>query len=107
MDHQTTVLEVGGLHWATSAASVERALSRRPGVIAVDANAAAQTASVTFDPRRTSVPQLTDWVRECGYHCRGESVPAHVCEPMSSAGSAPEAVTGPRSDHHHPAAHGA
>lgn len=107
MDHQTTVLEVGGLHWATSAASVERALSRRPGVIAVDANAAAQTASVTFDPRRTSVPQLTDWVRECGYHCRGESVPAHVCEPMSSAaGAPPEAVTVQTSDHHHGAAHG-
>ena len=79
---RTTVLHVGGLHWATSERAVERALLRRPGVQAVDANAANQTASVTFDPEVTSVSELTGWVRDCGYHCAGRSVPTHVCEPM-------------------------
>src|SRR5680860_301553 len=80
---QTTVLEVEGLHWATSAAAVEATLLRRPGVIAVEANAVSQTATVTYDPEQTSLVELSQWVRDCGYHCAGRSVPEHVCDPMS------------------------
>ncbi|MBK8460634.1 MAG: heavy metal translocating P-type ATPase [Micropruina sp.] len=80
---RTTVLHVGGLHWASSAAGIERVLSGRPGVLEVEANAVSQTATVTFDPESTSVDHLGEWVRECGYHCAGESVPTHVCEPQS------------------------
>ena len=80
---QQTVLQTGGLHWATSEAAVEKGLGRRPGVEAVEANAANQTATVTYDPELTSVADLAQWVRECGYHCAGRSVPAHVCDPMA------------------------
>ncbi|MDF2093659.1 heavy metal translocating P-type ATPase [Knoellia sp. 3-2P3] len=79
---QTTVLHVGGLHWASSERAIEKTLLRRPGVEAVEANAANQTASVTFDADVTSVTDLASWVRDCGYHCAGRSVPNHVCEPM-------------------------
>jgi Cu2+-exporting ATPase len=79
----TTVLHVGGLHWATSAASVEGTLLRRPGVTAVEANAANQTATVTYDPAQTSVEQLSKWVQDCGFHCAGRSVPNHICDAMS------------------------
>ncbi len=87
---QTTVLEVGGLHWATSAPAVRAALVRRPGVEEVEANAVSQTATVTYDPGATSVAELAQWVRDCGYHCAGRSVPAHVCDPMPE----PQTVTG-------------
>src|SRR6476646_7460989 len=83
MANSTVVLHVGGLHWATSAAAVEATLLRRPGVVAIAANAANQTATVTYDPARTSVAQLSDWVRDCGLHCAGQSVPNHVCDPMA------------------------
>jgi Cu2+-exporting ATPase len=83
MVNSTVVLHVGGLHWATSAAAVESALLRRPGVVSVAANAANQTATVTYDPAATSVAQLSDWVRDCGLHCAGQSVPNHVCDPMA------------------------
>ena len=76
------VLHVGGLHWATEKAVAESFLGRRPGVIAVDANPVAQTATVEFDPTKTSVTDLQQWVERCGYHCAGESVPSHICEPM-------------------------
>ena len=79
---QRTVVEVRGLHWASSKAVIERVLSQRPGVAGVDANPVAQTATVSFDPSVTSVEQISGWVRDCGYHCRGESVPDHVCYPM-------------------------
>ena len=82
---QTTVLHVGGLHWATSERAVETALLRRPGVEAVEANAVNQTASVTFDPSATSLGELAAWVRDCGYHCAGRSVPNHVCSPTEEA----------------------
>ncbi|HEY5984841.1 MAG TPA: heavy metal translocating P-type ATPase [Streptosporangiaceae bacterium] len=79
----TTVLHVGGLSWASEKAVVERAIGRRPGVRLVDANPVSQTATVTFDTAQTSVAELRRWVKECGYHCAGQSVPSHVCDPMA------------------------
>jgi P-type Cu2+ transporter len=97
----TTVLHVGGLHWATSAASVEATLLRRPGVTSVEANAANQTATVTYDPTQTSVEQLSKWVQDCGFHCAGRSVPNHLCDAMSEpteheahAAPTPQAMVG-------------
>ncbi len=82
---RTTVLHVGGLHWATSEPAIESAVGRRAGVESVVANAANQSATVTFDPAVTSVAELAGWVRECGYHCAGRSVPLHVCEAMDDS----------------------
>ena len=84
-DSETTVLHVGGLHYASEQAVVEEVHGRRPGVLAVDANPVAQTATVTFDPRATGIAELRDWVRDCGYHCAGRSVPGHVCDPLAEA----------------------
>lgn len=95
---QKTVLKLGGLHWATSARAIESTLMRRPGVEAVSANAANQTASVTYDPSLTSVAQMTGWVRDCGFHCAGRSVPDHICEPMGEA--AAPALTGRQHEEH-------
>lgn len=89
MSTVTAVLDVHGLHWATSAAVVESTLLRRPGVSAVEANALNQTATVVFDPAATSVEQLSNWVRDCGFHCAGRSVPDHICDPMSEPPGAP------------------
>ena len=83
MTDQKTTLEVGGLHWATSQSVIENELARRPGVKGVVANAVGQTATITYDPSQTSVAELSHWVRECGYHCVGRSVPDHICDPMS------------------------
>ncbi len=99
--NRTTVLEVGGLHWATSTSAIESTLLRRPGVSAVEANAVNQTATVTYDSDRTSVVELSGWVRDCGYHCAGRSVPEHVCDPMSEPAPGPGAPAHPP----HPAAH--
>jgi P-type Cu2+ transporter len=92
----TTVLHVGGQLRASSHGVLTNGLRRRPGVIAVDPNAVAQTATVTYDPTRTSVAELRTWVRDCGYHCAGRSVPTHVCDPTSEPTS-----------HTRPASHGA
>ncbi|RBY87435.1 cation-translocating P-type ATPase [Blastococcus sp. TF02A-26] len=103
---QTTVLEVSGVHWASEKAVTETVLGRRPGVLSVEANPVSQTATVTYDPSRTSVAELAGWVRDCGYHCAGQSVPQHVCDPaaeprdhaMAHDGHRPPASAGPH-DH--------
>jgi Cu2+-exporting ATPase len=92
---RTEVLDMRGLRFASEKNVVEAALGRRPGVLAVDANPTAQTATVTFDPTEATVGDLRGWVVECGYHCAGMSVPNHVCEPL------PEIDAG----HHHHAHH--
>jgi P-type Cu2+ transporter len=78
----TVVLEAGGMLRASEKAVVEAVIGRRPGVKEVEANPVAQTATVTYDPSETSVQELRRWVTDCGYHCAGQSVPEHICDPM-------------------------
>ena len=78
----TALIEVGGLQWASEKVVIEKVLKNRPGVIGVDANPVAQTATIMYDPAVTTVLDLRNWVRDCGYHCRGQSVPSHICDPL-------------------------
>ena len=98
----TAVIEVSGVHWASSKAVTEAVLGRRPGVIAVDANPVSQTATVTYDPARTNIAALTGWVRDCGYHCAGQSVPDHVCDPLAEPTGQPHHDHGPATTVDHP-----
>jgi Cu2+-exporting ATPase len=86
-DTASAVLHVGGLHYASEKAVVERVLGARAGVVGVEANPVAQTATVKYDPAGTSVEELRQWVEECGYHCAGRSVPGHVCDPLAHEGA--------------------
>jgi Cu2+-exporting ATPase len=86
---QTTTLHVGGLNYASEKAVVEGVLAGRTGVLSVEANPVAQTATVVYDPGATSIEQLRRWVLECGYHCAGQSVPGHVCDPLVSPDHGP------------------
>jgi P-type Cu2+ transporter len=82
----TAVLHVGGLHYASEKAVVERVLMHRHGVASVEANPVAQTATVEYDPGATSVEELQRWIEDCGYHCAGRSVPGHCCDPLAEEG---------------------
>ncbi|MDF1479721.1 heavy metal translocating P-type ATPase [Leifsonia sp. H3M29-4] len=81
MQERTVVLEVSGVQWASSKSVVESTLLRQPGVISVEANPVSQTANVSYDPETTSQAHLRQWIIECGYHCAGQSVPNHICDP--------------------------
>ncbi|MFG2234470.1 heavy metal translocating P-type ATPase [Streptomyces sp. NPDC048723] len=81
-ERSTAVLDVRGILRATQQNTVAAVLGRRPGVLDVEVNPVAQSANVVFDPQRTSLAELRGWVTECGYHCAGQSVPAHICDPM-------------------------
>ncbi|UGT45320.1 heavy metal translocating P-type ATPase [Nocardia yamanashiensis] len=85
--HGVAVLDMRGLRWASQQSTIRAVLGRRPGVLSVDPNPVSETATVTFDPARTSVADLREWVRECGLHCAGQSVPNHICDPMAEPGA--------------------
>jgi Cu2+-exporting ATPase len=84
----TVVLDVTGMLRASQQQAVQARLAAQPGVLAVTANAVAQTATVGYDPSVTSVARLRQFVRDCGLHCAGQSVPAHLCDPGAEPGAA-------------------
>ena len=93
---KTSTVEVGELVSTVSAAGVGRQLLTLPGVHHADVNYVAGSATVHYDESRTSLEAIRQRVIDCGYHCRGELVPAHVCEPADhdAAGAAPEGHAG-------------
>jgi P-type Cu2+ transporter len=100
----TAVLDVRGISWASQQNRLTAILGRRPGVLDVASNPVAQTATVRYDPARTSLTDLQAWVRDCGFHCAGQSVPAHLCDPMTpptcdTQPRHPQDATDPRSAH--------
>jgi P-type Cu2+ transporter len=98
---KTSTIEVGEMVSTLSAAGVERQLSTLPGVHHADVNYVAGSATVHYDEARITLEAIRQRVIDCGYHCRGELVPAHVCNPAdrnasgdSHAGHAGHAMPG-------------
>ena len=60
-------LRIGGMHCAACADIVENALRRQPGVLDARVSAAAQCASVRWDPTVTDTTALLATVRNAGY----------------------------------------
>jgi Cu2+-exporting ATPase len=61
--------------------AVEKQLRRMPGVLRATASIASNSATVEYDETITSVAALKDKINECGFHCTGQIMPKHVCEP--------------------------
>src|SRR5262245_38618776 len=79
-----TTLDVGGLIAMLDSLAIEKRLLTLPGVIGVDMNAASTTATVAYDETRTDAETIRQTIEACGFNCRGESVPCHVCVPDST-----------------------
>ena len=85
---RTSTIEVGELVSTLSAAGVERQLSTLPGVHHADVNYVAGSATVHYDESLTTLEAIRQRVTDCGYHCRGELVPTHVCDPAGHEAAA-------------------
>lgn len=81
---KTATLEVADLTSILDFAAVEKRLAGFPGVFHVAMNAGSSTASIHYDEGKTSPEQLTEQIKACGFHCRGETAPRHVCVPDST-----------------------
>ena len=100
---KTSTVEVGELVSSLSAAGVQRQIAALPGVHHVDVNYVAGSATVHYDETKTSLEDIRRRIVECGYHCHGEMLPAHVCPPEGHAEHAGHEGHGAHAGH---AAHG-
>jgi Cu2+-exporting ATPase len=85
------VLHVGRQFRASEKAVAEAALARQPGVVSLEANPVAQTATVRYDPSTTSVADLRRVAQRAGFECVGCNVPGCLCDPLHDP-SQPEPV---------------
>src|SRR6516165_3983881 len=82
----TVVLHVGRQFRASEKAVAEAALLHQAGVLSVQANPTAQTATVRYDPSLTSVAELQRVAERAGFQCAGCNVPGCLCDPLHEPG---------------------
>ncbi|MDW9986472.1 cadmium-translocating P-type ATPase [Sinorhizobium meliloti] len=101
-----TTLEVRDLFGMLDFAAVEKRLASLPGVADVAMNAGSTSATIKFDEALTNAETLAREIEACGFHCRGETVPRHLCLPGSTTvpPGHPRAPSGHMHGHAEPAA---
>jgi len=75
----TSTFDVGNLFSAIGAQGIEKQLRRVAGVGRVSVNPVSGSTTVDYDSAKTSLSVLQAAIKDCGFHCAGESVPRHVC----------------------------
>ena len=93
----TTTVDVSGFRTPLDPLVVEKHLRSLTGVLTAAANFGSATATIQYDDTLVSQTELEQAVRDCGFHCRGEIVPRHVCVPHE------DTVDARASLHRHPA----
>src|SRR3982074_2357974 len=78
---KTVTLDVGGMLSMLDYKAVEKQLGRIRGVRRAAGSIASNSVTVEYDETVTSVAALKDRINECGFHCTGQIMPKHVCEP--------------------------
>ena len=76
----TRVIEVGGMLSVLSARGVEKQLMKLPGIEKAEVNYVGGSATVIYDERVIGLKEIKIRIHGCSYHCRGESLPKHVCQ---------------------------
>jgi Cu2+-exporting ATPase len=95
---QTSTVEIGDLLSPLGAEGVKKQLLKIVGLHHVDVNYVAGSATVHYDESKTTLDQIREKIQQCGYHCRGELRPAHLCEPSGARAGA--AVPDAQHGHH-------
>jgi Cu2+-exporting ATPase len=100
---KTSILEVDGLLSVLSARGVEKQLAKLPGVGKAEVNYIAGSTTVTYDETAIDLQAIKTRIHECGYHCAGEQLPKHVCEPEDPPGEAAVVSMPGHAEHAHAA----
>ena len=68
---QLVFILIEGMHCHKCDLTIQKALSRLPGVHEVEVDFNSKQASVLYDQERVGIKALTDAVTEAGYHVTG------------------------------------
>lgn len=96
---RTVTVDVRGMITPLSDMAVEKQLRRLRGVQRVDVDYATESATVAYDEHVTDLDAIKSRIRDCGYHCSGEQVPMHVCEPKDRSGAVTATVHPHKHEH--------
>lgn len=67
MSHKTISLDVEGMHCASCASTIKRKLEKLEGIESCEVNVGTEKAQVTYDPQKSSLPQMNNAVSNLGY----------------------------------------
>jgi Cu2+-exporting ATPase len=81
----TSTLEVGDLLSIMGAQGIEKQLKRIGGVARVAVNSVSGSATVDYDAAKTDLTAIKAAIEQCGFHCAGEALPKHICQPHLAA----------------------
>ena len=84
---KTTTVAIDGMMSILDHVGVEKRLRRRVGVNRVDVNFLSGTATIDYDEARVALDDINRFIADCGYHCRGKVMPAHLCDPDAPNGT--------------------
>jgi len=86
-----SVFEARGMVGGSSAPALDTFLRRHPGIHHVEANYMSGTVTVGYDEKTISEAEIRGLIEQCGYHCKGEVLPRHICapEPQAKPGKKP------------------
>jgi Cu2+-exporting ATPase len=83
------VLEAGGLLHGSAGPALEAHLRRQAGIHHVAVNPVSGTLTVGYDETAILEIEIQRLIGECGYHCRGQVLPKHLCAPEPAATPTP------------------
>src|SRR5579863_3584160 len=90
-DMRTATVDVGGMLSVLDYQAVEKQLGRMPGVRRAAVSIASSSATIEYDEAVTTIDALREKIIACGFHCQGEIMPNHLCEPHPGHFAAPDA----------------
>ncbi|MDP2943633.1 MAG: HAD-IC family P-type ATPase, partial [Candidatus Omnitrophota bacterium] len=61
------IIPIGGMHCASCAAGIERALKKNPGIVSAGVNFATEKAAVEYDSSRIKVSDIYKIIKDAGY----------------------------------------
>ena len=70
---EKTLISIGGMHCASCAVSIEKALKKKDGVQDASVNLAAERASVLFDPQLVVLSDLRDVIEGVGFEVKSDT----------------------------------
>jgi P-type Cu+ transporter len=80
MPQKKTSLKIGGMHCASCATDIEKALKNAPGIREIRVNFASEKASLSFEPDIIRESQIEEIIKTTGYQVINEDVSAQEIE---------------------------
>ncbi|OGZ34147.1 MAG: hypothetical protein A2Y98_02325 [Candidatus Portnoybacteria bacterium RBG_19FT_COMBO_36_7] len=67
------ILKISGMHCASCAANIERALTKEKGIVSANVNYANEKAYLEFNPQQSSIERIKKVIKDTGYAANEES----------------------------------